>query len=69
MKTSSKEPGHELHAQVRAGFVLQRSSLYRWCQENGVCRPYADDALDGTRNGPKAVALRRRLMRAADVSA
>ncbi len=64
---TTKEPGHELHAHVRAGFVAQRTSLYRWCADHGVRRTTADKVLRGERNGPIAKALRQRLIRAAKV--
>ncbi|MCX7070453.1 MAG: hypothetical protein NTW01_05575 [Gammaproteobacteria bacterium] len=69
MKLSDKEPHHELHAVVRAGFVAQRTSLHRWCAENGVCRPYCDQVLKGYAAAPKAMALRARLVAAAKVRA
>lgn len=69
MSHPTHEPSHELHAHVRAGFVAQRTSLYRWCAENGICRPYADRALKGIDNFSKAKALRSRLIRAAKVKA
>lgn len=62
-------PGKDLIARVRAGFILKHTSLTRWCSEQqpplevSSCR----QALSGHWNGPKAAALRARLIKAAGV--
>lgn len=56
-----------IYAQVRAAFVARSTSLARWCAENGVKRQYAAAALKGERTGPKARALRMRIISAAGV--
>lgn len=61
----NQSPGKPLLASVRAGYVMKGTSLYRWCGENGIKRQYAAEVLTGRRNGPKAQALRRRLIAAA----
>ncbi len=47
---------------VRGRFIIQGTSLARWCRENNVDRVWASDALLGKRNGPKAIELRNRLV-------
>lgn len=51
-------------AEIRAGFVLQGSSLGRWCRINGIDPGYAQHVLMGHRNGPAAKALRERIINA-----
>ncbi|MBC7954063.1 MAG: hypothetical protein H7Z12_19875 [Rhodospirillaceae bacterium] len=50
---------------VRSGFVGLGTTLTAWCDANGVSRSNARFALLGKRNGPKAKALRARLLVAA----
>ena len=63
--SSETTPGPELQAWVRAGFVVQGTSLARWCKVNGVYRENAYQVLRGVYDGRKAKALRRRLIEAA----
>jgi hypothetical protein len=58
----NQSPGKTLLATVRAGYIVKGTSLYRWCQDNGINRQYAAEVLTGRRNGPKAKALRQRLI-------
>jgi hypothetical protein len=51
----------QLYAQVKAGFVLQESSLNRWCKEHKIHRQNARDALLGVWKGDGADALIDRL--------
>ena len=60
-------PGLPLLSQVKAGFVLQNTSLTKWCRENTVHISNARNALIGTWNGPKGQALRCRIAKAAKV--
>lgn len=57
-------PGPDLVKRVRAGFVLQGTTLGRWCRDNKVMPQHARLALLGGWNGPKGTALRERLMAA-----
>lgn len=59
--TKELKAGRHLVIQVRGGLIAKGSSLSRWCAENGVCRPWAYEALMGRRNGDKACALRQQL--------
>jgi hypothetical protein len=64
----TRNPGLDLARQVRAGFVLQGSSLGRWCKQHGVLRQNALSALVGSWDGPKGRALRNRIIKAAGLS-
>lgn len=57
-------PGKQLLDSVRAGFVAQGTSLNAWCVEHGIRYPNARQALIGSWNGPKGLAMRIRIMRA-----
>ncbi len=57
--------GKPLLDRVRAGFVAQGTSLNAWCTENAVSYPNARQALIGSWNGPKGVAVRQRIVEAA----
>ncbi len=61
---SSTEPGEHLWNAVRAGFILQGSTLNRWCGANSIAPTWAGHALKGRRNGPATKRLRMRLIRA-----
>ena len=52
---------------VRAGFLLQGTSLNSWCKEAGIARQNADQVLLGQWKGPKASALMVRILAAAGV--
>ena len=62
-------PSLDLHLKVRTAFVGKGTSLRGWCMENGVPPQNARDVLIGRWNGPKGQALRRRLLKAAGLSA
>ncbi len=66
--TISRQPGNDLYVAVRAGLVAKGESLNRWCKRNGIHRQYATKSLKGESNGPKARAIRRRLIRAAGLT-
>lgn len=55
-------PGPDLVKQVRAGFVLNGTTLGRWCREQHIPPQHARLALLGGWNGPKGSALRERLI-------
>jgi hypothetical protein len=58
----------ELHQKVRAGFIVQGTSLNAWCQKNSITRQYADLVLLKKRDGDKARELRRRIVEAANIA-
>ncbi len=58
-------PSLDLYQRVKAGFVLQGTSLKAWCRENGTNLPNARAALVGTWNGPAGKAMRARIVSAA----
>ncbi|HFL6954555.1 TPA: hypothetical protein ACG4O9_000831 [Stenotrophomonas maltophilia] len=66
---SEPAPSLDLHLKVRTAFVSKGTSLRGWCVENGVPPQNARDVLIGRWNGPKGQALRRRLLKAAGLSA
>jgi hypothetical protein len=49
---------------VRASFIMQGSSLGRWCRENDVEPGWAWRVLQGKHDGPAANTLRDRLVSA-----
>lgn len=63
--TQACQPGEALLNTVRGAFVSRGTSLTAWCDANAVSRTYARWALLGLRDGPKAKALRARLVEAA----
>ena len=63
----SQAPGFDLHKRVRAGFMLQGTSLTQWCRQNGTNVSNARGALMGSWNGPKGQALRNRIIKAARI--
>ncbi|AVL53258.1 hypothetical protein CEP88_12000 [Roseobacter denitrificans] len=62
-----KIPDHlrQRHRQVRAGFIVQGTSLQEWCRSAGVKRQNADKALLGQWQGEKASNLVQRILAAA----
>ncbi len=58
--------GEKLYARVRANFILNGSSLNRWCKANGVAIQNGRAVLLGHWDGPKAKALRARISRASE---
>lgn len=49
---------------VKAGFILKGTSMRAWCQAQGVDTGYASKALAGKQSGPKAQALKDRIIQA-----
>lgn len=62
---STTTPGPELMNQVRAGFLLQNTTLAEWCREHGINASAARQAVYGTWNGAKGQAMRARVLKAA----
>lgn len=56
----------QLLRDVRARFIVAGSSLKAWCNAHGVNSGYAKMALAGDRNGPKAKAMRRKIVQASE---
>lgn len=59
---------NNLYAKVKAGFLLQGTSLHRWCIDNDVKRQNAAQALKGLWKGPKSQELCERLVNAAHIN-
>jgi len=68
MSKQEHEVGSQLVIRVRTALVARGSSLSAWCEEQGICRSWAYEVLNGHRNGPQAQALRKRLIRIAAAS-
>ncbi len=63
------KPGQDLLLKVKAGFVLQNTSMTRWARENGTHVSNVRNALMGSWDGPRGRAMRRRVIKAAGVEA
>ena len=61
-------PSLELYQRIRAGLIVQGTTLKAWCRANGYDIVNARAAVIGTWNGPKGQALRARLCKAAGVA-
>ncbi len=61
-------PGSCLLTSVRSSLIAKGTSLHRWCNENEVLYPNARQALIGSWNGPKGVALREKIAKAAGLN-
>jgi hypothetical protein len=55
--------------EVLSGFVLQGTTLNKFCKAHGIRRSTADKALRFQRNGRVAQALRKRLIEASTAQA
>ncbi|GGK08733.1 hypothetical protein [Luteimonas terricola] len=64
---TTPEPSKDLYLRVRAGFVLQGTTLQTWCRQNGTHSSNAQRALIGSWDGPKARELRSRVIKAAHI--
>lgn len=60
------EPSTDLMNLIRSGFILKGKTMAGWCRENAICPVTARYAVVGKRNGPKAQALRARLIKASN---
>lgn len=47
---------------VKAGFLLRGTTFKAWCREAGIWPSYAHLVMTGGTNGPKAKALRARIL-------
>lgn len=59
----------DLLREVLSGFVLQGTTLNKFCKDNGIRRTWADKVLKFERNGKKAIALRKCLIEASKAQA
>lgn len=62
-----KENGHTL-ADVRAEFVRKGTSFHGWCMANGIDSQNARKAFNGSWSGPKASALKSRIVAASGLT-
>lgn len=62
------KPGSQLLTDVRSCLVAKGTSLHRWCHDNSVLYPNARQALIGSWNGPKGIALRKQIIKAAGLA-
>jgi len=69
MNTIIFEVTSQRHGRIRAGFVMQGTTLHAWCKSNAVLRQGAYKAPCGQWVGPKAEGLVERISRAAGVDA
>ncbi|HPE80989.1 MAG TPA: hypothetical protein PKZ35_13410 [Gammaproteobacteria bacterium] len=67
MNDSKFFPGRELYLRVRAGFILQDTTVSAWCEVQGIPRQHALAVLTGQWNGPKAKRLRTRIIEASGI--
>lgn len=51
-------------AAIRAGFILQGTTFKAWCRGEGVDPGYAHHVVTGQQAGPKAQALKTRILQA-----
>jgi len=70
-RTSNEAPpaSLELFNRVRAGFMMQGTSLKQWCEANAIDRGTATYALKSASRDPAPAQLRKRLIEAAKVAA
>jgi len=67
MNINNLMPGQELYNHVRAGFILQNTTLGEWCRKNGCHQTNAKSCLHGTWGGPKGTELRERLVKESSI--
>lgn len=67
MTTTS--PGQALLREVKAGFILQGTSVTRWAKDNGMHPSNVRNVLLGTWDGPKGRELRNRVIKASRIKA
>lgn len=66
-KHDTPEPGLALLRRVQAAFVLQGTTLGRWCKRQGLLLSSVRHVLTGSSNGAPSRALRKRILAAAQV--
>ncbi len=59
--------GRDAMNRVKAGFILQNTTLKAWCRGNGIDPSAVRQAVYGSWCGPKGRAMRARVMKAAGV--
>jgi hypothetical protein len=69
MKRENLKTTNDLLRNVRAGFVLQGTSLNAWCSANGIVRRTAEQSLTGENKSNNAAALATRIRLAAGLIA
>jgi len=67
MESNQLLPGQELYNRVRAGFILQNTTLGAWCRNNSVIQTNAKSCLHGTWSGRKGKNLRERLVKESNI--
>jgi len=63
-KSKSLPSGKKLYCRVRANLVSNGTSFAEWCRKNAISRQYATKILKHKSNGAKALALKRKILRA-----
>lgn len=61
------QPGPDLNREIKAGFILQGTSLSAYCKKHGLRLTNVRDAILGSWDGPKGRALRAQVAKAAGV--
>jgi len=67
MNSNQLLPGQELYNRVRAGFILQNTTLGEWCRKNGFPPTNAKACLHGTWGGPRGIKMRERLVKESNI--
>lgn len=62
------DPGRDLLAQVRAGFLIQHTTLAEWCRKQGTHPSAVRQAIYGTWAGPKGRSIREAVLKAAGIT-
>ncbi len=65
--TKPPPPGRDLMLQVRAGLLLQNTTLSAWCRKRQVNASAVRQAIYGTWAGPKGRAMRAEVLKAAGI--
>ncbi|MCW7555874.1 hypothetical protein NX722_25250 [Endozoicomonas gorgoniicola] len=68
MMSKELEPGRALYSKVRGHFMIQDTTLSKWCKQKGIALQTAIDVLTGSRNGPKSKALRNEIVEASGMN-
>lgn len=64
MSMPNIQPSIDLYNQVKGGLIIHGNTLNAWCRDNAVTPANARQCLIGSWDGPKAKALRARLIKA-----
>lgn len=68
LHSADLDPGRALYSKVRGHFMIQDTTLSKWCKQKGIALQTAIDVLTGSRNGPKAKALRLEIIEASGMN-